>query len=61
MAKCIECEFGKAVSPDPRVPPLEHDDCLCLECGESAFDERIEELEEEINLLREEKKGLRDG
>jgi hypothetical protein len=59
--KCVECQCGKAVSVDPRDPPLELDECLCLDCGESAYDERIEELEQELEQLRCEKRSLRKG
>jgi uncharacterized protein (UPF0335 family) len=56
--RCIECEHVKAIAKDPRVPPLERGECLCAECGESAYDERIEELKEELDLLRDEQRAL---
>lgn len=56
--KCVECEEAEAVAIDPRVPPLELDECLCIECGESAYDERIDEVESELDSLRNERRAL---
>ncbi len=54
--QCAECgdadkEFH-AQHPDPRVAPLELDDCLCFGCFESATEERIDELQFEIDELK---------
>ena len=37
---------------DPRIPPIDTADCLCLECLDSASEERIEELEDEIDTIK---------
>lgn len=49
---CVECENSVACYSDPRVPPLEITVCLCLDCYVCAAEERIDELEFEIDGLR---------
>lgn len=52
---CQECEDGVAEFRDPRHPPLDTgDQVLCDPCFQAAVEQRIEELQDEIDLLQEE-------
>ena len=57
--KCVECEERRAAYMDPREPPLEIDNCLCKECDRGSCQDRMEELEEEIDDLKREIESLR--
>lgn len=52
--KCIECSsMNKKLFEDVRSPPLDIGDCLCSECHITACEQHIEELEEQIDLTKE--------
>ena len=47
---CIECrKTVRELHSDPRVPPIDEYPCLCGSCLEDAANERIEELQTELN------------
>lgn len=49
---CSECyEDVKTLLSDPRRPPLDEEPCLCNDCYDAARDERVEELQQEIDEL----------
>lgn len=55
MTNCADCdEEEPIVLPDPRSPPLDEGDCLCRECGLSAYLEAIEDAMGEVARLVEE-------
>ena len=54
MAACHECAEARAEYEDPRQPPLETgDEILCYQCFYNEAEQKIEELTDEINRLRE--------
>ena len=55
---CVECLDTKAVSEDPRDPPLDLGGCLCKDCGISAYDEVIEETQDYIKELQRQRREL---
>ena len=56
---CQECEDdGVKLYHDPRIPPLEHEPCLCHDCAKAAFDEAIDEAETLAEQLKEERDAL---
>lgn len=52
--KCRECGTAKGRYEDPRDPPLDEGECLCSGCHTNACEERIDELQQEINQLESE-------
>lgn len=51
--KCAQCgSMNAKLYEDPRNPPIDVDDCLCPVCLDVATEERVEELEEEIDELK---------
>lgn len=57
--KCIECEHKtKTLFNDPRIPPLDEEDCLCIDCYIDAAEERLLELEDELDQLKTERKQI---
>lgn len=50
--KCRECGTAKARREDPRDPPVDEGECLCVDCFISAAEIRLEELDEEAASLR---------
>lgn len=53
MSKCVECEKARSKYKDPREPPIGCGVCLCTGCWQGAAEERIEDLQEEINDLEQ--------
>lgn len=51
--RCIECGTAKGRYTDPRHPQFEGEECLCAGCFKAAAEERIEDLESEIEDLTE--------
>lgn len=56
--QCQDCgeKVGKLYN-DPGDPPLDTEPCLCASCVETAIDERIEELQGEIDSLEASRPG----
>ena len=54
---CAECGEGERLREDPREPPIECGECLCLECYVSAAEERLDEITSEADELRKEIKS----
>jgi len=52
--ECWECgqEVGELYD-DHRSPPLDIDQCLCIDCAESAAEEAIEEHQNAIDRIQE--------
>jgi len=51
---CVECHNPSlATHEDPRVPPVAEHICLCRSCFERTTEVRVEELEYEIQALRD--------
>jgi len=51
---CAECDRTfKKLFEDPRSSPLDIGECLCDECTNNAYEEAIEEIEEDLNDLYE--------
>ena len=48
---CADCGEGDREYEDPREPPLEEDNCLCLDCYIGAIDEAIGYHEDELIAL----------
>ena len=63
--ECFEC--GKATKDfhaehqDPREPPCEEGKVLCKSCVRTALEERIDEMESELNVYQKELDGLIQG
>lgn len=53
MPSCQDCGYFDGVNEDPRTPPLDTGSkVLCDDCYAAAKEERIEELQHEIDLLK---------
>ena len=50
--KCVECETQEAELDDPRVPAIEEGICLCRDCYHMGAEDRIYDLQFEIEQLR---------
>jgi len=50
--ECVDCgDDRKAVSVDPRNPPLDESICLCEDCATSAYIEAIDDARGEVEAL----------
>lgn len=49
---CLECGRNQIEKPDPRIPPLETDDCLCASCFYAVLEDLIVDAQEEVDLLK---------
>ena len=56
--KCVECEEAPAAFDDPRDPPLDLGECLCLDCAVAAIDDEIGRLEDELDEMKAARKEL---
>ena len=60
--KCEECNsIEQTLYEDPRNPPLDEEPCLCNDCYINAVNDRIDELESELESLRSSKRLLHRG
>lgn len=50
---CLECGEEEAKHKDPKTPPLDTNPCLCNGCFMAHCDEVIEELEDDLEHIRE--------
>ena len=51
MGYCEETRL--ALHHDPKTPPLDVEKCLCTDCCIAHIDEVLEELEEQIDEMRQ--------
>lgn len=49
--QCQECEHEIGVLPDPRTPPLEPGNCMCLGCFQTAAVDEIERILEPVQQI----------
>ena len=50
--RCRECGTAKGRYEDPRDPPIDEGLCLCASCFKATAEERIFDLNDEINLIK---------
>ena len=49
---CLECNHSQIEKPDPRIPPLEVDDCLCANCFFAILEDLIVDAQQEVDDLK---------